>query len=157
MQVYTQPQPVASRKQTQFTAETARIFEQGERVSSHVRIAEALSARKASGQHPAECDCEAYHDVFTAARWRPQGCRPRKGTKAIRLPIFVTYETKDIDKNTGKPIKRTKRWLSFVFCRCQIITLEASSETPFAYAVDPSTLLAEKTAKPAEAESERAA
>ena len=155
MQVYTQPQPVASRKQTKFTAETARIFEQGERVSSHVRLAEALSARKASGQHPTECECQAYSDVFTAARWRPQGCRPRKGTKAIRLPIFVTYETKEIDKSTDKPKTRTKRWLSYVFCRCQVITLEARDETPFAYAVEPTTLQAEKTAQPAE--SERAA
>ncbi|MCH6587670.1 MAG: hypothetical protein IH805_05075, partial [Proteobacteria bacterium] len=120
MQFYAQPQPVASRKQTKFTAETARVFEQGERVSSHVRIAEALAARKASGQHPAECNCEAYHDVFTAARWRPQGFRPRKGTKAIRLPIFVNYETKEIDKSTGKPKTRTKRWMSFVFCKCQV-------------------------------------
>ncbi len=152
MQVYTQPQSTASRKQTKFTAETARVFEQGERVSSHVRIAEALAARKASGQHPAECDCEAYHDVFTAARWRPQGCRPRKGTKAIRLPIFVNYETKEIDKSTGKPKTRTKRWLSYVFCRCQVITLEARDETPFAYAVEPLTLQAEKSAKPAESE-----
>ena len=66
MQFYSKPQPVAKRDRTKFTAETARVFEQGERVSSHVRIAEALSARKASGQHPTECQCEAYHDVFTA-------------------------------------------------------------------------------------------
>ncbi len=155
MQVYTQPHPVASRKHTKFTAETARIFEQGERVSSHVRIAEAIAYRKAEGQHPSECECEAYDSIFTAARWRPQGYRPRKGTRAVRLPIFIEYE--ENDKKTGKAEKRRRRWLSYVFCRCQVITLEASGETPFAYAVEPSTLMAEKTAKPAEAESERAA
>ena len=140
-----------------FTAETARIFEQGERVSSHVRIAEAIAYRKAEGQHPPECECEAYDSIFTANRWRPQGYRPRKATKAIRLPIFVTYDTKEIDKSTGKPKTRTKRWMSFVFCKCQVVDLETRGETPFAYAVEPSTLQAEKTAKPAEAESERAA
>ena len=104
------------------TADDARTFTAGERVSSIVRVSQALAERARPG-----CTCEPYADVYTFARWRAQGRTVRKGEHGIALPVVIerTYVGND---ETGEETERTGRMLrrSYVFCRCQTDTLSTT-------------------------------
>ncbi len=97
------------------TATDARTFTAGERVSSIVRVTQALAELARPG-----CHCEPYADVFTFRRWRAQGRTVHKGEHGIALPVVIekTYAGTD---ELGDETPRTSRILqrSYVFCRCQ--------------------------------------
>lgn len=97
------------------TADEARTFQAGERISSIVRVTQALAERARPG-----CACEPYTDVFTFNRWRAQGRTVRRGEHGIVLPVVIekSYIGKD---ELGDETERTSRILrrSYVFCRCQ--------------------------------------
>ena len=89
----------------------------GEAVSFEHRSVthEAILAMKAGGRG---CQCEAYRDWFTYARWKAQGYQVQKGEKGVQLTTFQTKRVKD--KDTGKEKVISRPWRSYVFCRCQV-------------------------------------
>ena len=97
------------------TADEARSFPAGERVSSIIRVTQALTERALP-----DCHCEPYTDVFTFRRWIAQGRAVRKGEHGIPLPVVVERTTVATDE-LGDETSRTARILqrSYVFCRCQ--------------------------------------
>ncbi|MEE9293996.1 MAG: hypothetical protein V3W34_03390 [Phycisphaerae bacterium] len=136
MRTDTEPRP----KRPQMTEAEARIFEDGERVTSAARFATARNARVAAGAHPADCTCEAYRDAYTCRRWNAQGQRVRKGAKAFVLPRWIEEDDQD-----GNKRKRLIKARSYVFCRCQVGTGKGRS---FGYSVGEDMLAAERRRTP---------
>lgn len=104
------------------TAEDARTFSAGERVSSIVRVTQALAELARPG-----CTCEPYLDVFTFNRWRAQGRTVRRGEHGIKLPVIVSGQK--TDDRTGETETFRMRRTSAVFCRCQTDALGAPAPT----------------------------
>ena len=104
------------------TADEARTFAAGERVSSAVRVAAALAERARPS-----CTCRAYADVFTFRRWRAQGRTVRHGERGLALPV-VLERTEVGQDELGDETSTTRRTLqrSYVFCRCQTDPLSTS-------------------------------
>ena len=92
------------------TAETATSFERGH--SAH-HMALLMQAARERG-----CECRAYVDWFTYARWAAQDMQVQKGEHGVKLGVFMQQEVKD---ENGEVIRRGSRpWVSTVFCRCQV-------------------------------------
>jgi antirestriction protein ArdC len=64
------------------------------------------------------CSCEPYKDWFTLRRWNAQGYRVREGEHGVRLVTIREDEVENED--TGERLVRRRRWMSVVFCRCQV-------------------------------------
>lgn len=97
------------------TSDQARTFPAGERISSILRVSQALAERNRPG-----CRCEPYADVFTFRRWQAQGRAVAKGEHGIALPVVIERTTVGRDE-LGDETERTSHLLkrSYVFCRCQ--------------------------------------
>lgn len=144
-----QSRPVAKRKAPVFTAESARTFENGERVTSMIRFSAAVADRVGRGEHPTDCRCQAYESAFTCARWKAQGYRPRKGTKAFKMPIIIERDAEITNADGKTKTDRVKLFrAAYVFCQCQVCPLGASNgDGAWSWTVGAGTLEAERGSK----------
>lgn len=94
--------------QETMTETEARTFDRGVSVASIV-----------AAEHPRECDCEAYIDIFTFRRWKAQGFVVRKGQHGTKCTTWIAVQKRDITTGESTPNgTRPKRYT--VFCRCQV-------------------------------------
>jgi antirestriction protein ArdC len=69
-------------------------------------------------ENAAPCDCEAYRDIYTYARWQAQGMQVRKGEHGTKISTYAPITAKD---DAGQTVVVGKRpWTSTVFCRHQV-------------------------------------
>lgn len=68
------------------------------------------------------CQCQAYVDWFTYARWQAQGMQVQRGEESTKLQTFKPIIKKKEDGT--EEIVGKRPWKSSVFCRCQVKAIQ---------------------------------
>jgi antirestriction protein ArdC len=76
----------------------------------------------AAAAHARGCDCQAYEQWFTYARWQALGYQVKKGEHGVKLGCFIEAERAKPD---GTIERYSRPWKTTVFCMHQVEPIKA--------------------------------